>query len=402
MSGQINIRRDVQDLFYRYKMPRLQSKIEGKGNGIKTVIPNLVDVAKALGRPPAYLNKYFGAELGALSNCDEKAAKYLVNGAHDSEKLQTILDGFISKFVLCQKCENPETDLSNSKKDGTIYRSCQACGFKGPVDMGHKLVAFIRANPPPKPVKKTQAKDRADAHNSELASSLMGAKEDPSVEGIIAPDDFEESMDNASTSHVNEDDWAEESAAAAREQELATLSESVRSKLAIKPIDESMKALDEFGNWLDSHGQSSTNEEIIEKGSSFSNEQAIAAIMQTIFSGDDFGRVFRERLPLLQHFVSGEREQKALLGSMERLISTVNGKLLEKVNLILQTLYNSELVEEEVLMEWRKKPSRKYVGKEVGLSIRAKCDPFFEWLLASDSDEEEEEEEDGEDGEESE
>jgi translation initiation factor 5 len=31
----INIRRDVADAFYRYKMERLQSKIEGKGNGIK-------------------------------------------------------------------------------------------------------------------------------------------------------------------------------------------------------------------------------------------------------------------------------------------------------------------------------------------------------------------------------
>jgi hypothetical protein len=32
-------------------MPVLQTKIEGRGNGIKTVIPNMEDVARALNRP---------------------------------------------------------------------------------------------------------------------------------------------------------------------------------------------------------------------------------------------------------------------------------------------------------------------------------------------------------------
>ena len=65
----INIRRDVADSFYRYKMPKIQSKVEGKGNGIKTVIPNLAEVARALGRPPIYVHKYFGIELGAQNFC---------------------------------------------------------------------------------------------------------------------------------------------------------------------------------------------------------------------------------------------------------------------------------------------------------------------------------------------
>ena len=38
--------------FFRYKMPRLVAKVEGKGNGVKTVIPNMVDIAKSLERPP--------------------------------------------------------------------------------------------------------------------------------------------------------------------------------------------------------------------------------------------------------------------------------------------------------------------------------------------------------------
>jgi hypothetical protein len=34
-------------------MPVLTTKIEGKGNGIKTVVPNMADIARSLARPPA-------------------------------------------------------------------------------------------------------------------------------------------------------------------------------------------------------------------------------------------------------------------------------------------------------------------------------------------------------------
>ena len=44
--AEVNINRS-HDPFYRYKMPKIITKVEGNGNGIKTVIPNLSDIAKA-------------------------------------------------------------------------------------------------------------------------------------------------------------------------------------------------------------------------------------------------------------------------------------------------------------------------------------------------------------------
>jgi translation initiation factor 5 len=114
--------------------------VEGSGNGIKTVIPNMVDIAKSLSRPPtctrpargpaplpgliggvvrvclADPTKFFGIELGAQTQMDDAIGRYIVNGQHTAEDLAKLLDRFIKKFVLCGKCGNPETDMVRASR----------------------------------------------------------------------------------------------------------------------------------------------------------------------------------------------------------------------------------------------------------------------------------------------
>lgn len=73
MSQMINIG-GSEDPEYRYKMPRITTKVEGSGNGIKTVLPNLPEVADALKRPAVFPLKYCGIELGALTIYDDKVS----------------------------------------------------------------------------------------------------------------------------------------------------------------------------------------------------------------------------------------------------------------------------------------------------------------------------------------
>ena len=47
----------VTDPAYRYKMPRVMTKIEGRGNGIKTVVTNMSQIATALRRDPSLPTK---------------------------------------------------------------------------------------------------------------------------------------------------------------------------------------------------------------------------------------------------------------------------------------------------------------------------------------------------------
>jgi translation initiation factor 5 len=161
-------------------MPILNTKIEGKGNGIKTVVPNMSDVARALSRPPTYTTKFFGCELGAQTSFDEKNDRYIVNGAHDANRLRELLDVFIDKFVLCKSCKNPETELVILKvgRSEDIIRDCKACGERTGVDMRHKLTTFILKNPPVR-----VRKGRKKTGNGDAAGGVGGGGENGSEEG---------------------------------------------------------------------------------------------------------------------------------------------------------------------------------------------------------------------------
>jgi len=146
----VNIPRSIVDQYYRYKMPELEAKVESRGNGIKTVIVNIADIAKALARPATYPVRYIGYTLGALVDINETTNRYIVNGKHSEEDLSTLLDGFIDKYVLCKQCGNPETILSVSKDQSFLRLKCKACGGITKVDALDQLGKFIAKNPPPK------------------------------------------------------------------------------------------------------------------------------------------------------------------------------------------------------------------------------------------------------------
>lgn len=169
----VNIGEDNRsDTFYRYKMPKLVTKIEGRGNGIKTNLVNMVDVAKALDRPPAYTTKFFGCVLGAQSKFEEKTGTSTVNGSHDTSKLVQLLETFIKKYVQCYACGNPETQVLVTK-DQRIQLKCAACGHMSDVDMRDKLTTYILKNPPEqKKGKSSSAMRRAEKERLKAGEAL--------------------------------------------------------------------------------------------------------------------------------------------------------------------------------------------------------------------------------------
>lgn len=122
--------KERSDMFYRYRMPSIIVKIEGSGNGIKTVFPNIEDVCDAISRPLEVVMKYLQEEIGAQRTMKKsnEATKCFVMGRFDQERIQKVVDKFVESFVLCEKCRSPETTLSADVVTQTVFSTCDACG----------------------------------------------------------------------------------------------------------------------------------------------------------------------------------------------------------------------------------------------------------------------------------
>jgi len=399
----INVKRDCQDAFYRYKMPRLIAKVEGKGNGIKTVIPNMADIARSLGRPPTYPTKFFGCELGAQTQFDHKNDRYIVNGSHDAAKLQDLLFTFIDKFVLCENCENPETVLKVNTKKGIINSSCKACGHNYNLDMRHKLTTFIVKNPPEQDLKAagtslTERKEKRSKRREQEQQEQGSTGNDESGMGNNGDDDFGDDDDA---------EWSTDVSKEAVKQRMKELSLGVKGLAMDDDMEKSeterinilhnyiMKKLP-AGKTLDIADEKAIlieaeRLEIVTKAPMLLCEIVLCELLpddKVIAQIKKFKRLF------LRFTHENQKAQKYLMGGIEKTIEAKKEELLPKVPAILKTFYDEDILEEEVLLEWGKKVSKKYISKELSEQIHKRAESFLTWLKTAEEESEEDSDED--------
>ncbi len=124
-------------------------------------------------------------------------------------------------------------------------------------------------------------------------------------------------------------------------------------------------------------------------------DKAATILAQTLFTPANIIKEISARSALLNHFISTEKEQKGFLGGLERLIGISYPKdLMTKTPVILKALYDSEVIDEEVILSWGEKVSKKYVDKKVSKEIHDKAEPFLKWLEQAEEEESSEEEDD--------
>ncbi|KAK4433656.1 putative eukaryotic translation initiation factor 5-2 [Sesamum alatum] len=434
------------DAFYRYKMPKMITKIEGRGNGIKTNVVNMVDIAKALGRPASYTTKYFGCELGAQSKFDEKTGTSHVNGAHDTSKLAGLLENFIKKFVQCYGCGNPETEIIITKSQ-MINLKCAACGFISEVDMRDKLTTFILKNPPEakkgskdkkalrraekerlkegeaadeelKKLKKEAAKKKGSTGNSKSTSKKKSHHSDEDHSPVGSQADEHEA---AAAADDSDDDvqWQTDTSMVAAQQKIQEQLNAVTASMVMlsaneekpksgksSPAREVKAKVNGHTNGVKADKPEDQPEELVDsikeyvkKGSpvgqlktfldslSGTRQEIIDALFQALFEG--VGKGFSNEVEKKKNYIAAvveeEGSQPLLLHAMETFCGKARPEAVKEVALVLNTLYQNDVLEEEFIVEWYEKGLN---GGNKGSPIWKYVKPFVEWLQNADSEEE--------------
>ena len=310
-SGELNIPSTVKDPHYRYKMPRIQTAIQGSGNGIKTNWINLPEVSNALKVPVEYPLKFIGRELG--SNTELKSNSYLINGSHPVEKMQELLDKFIKKYVLCPKCLLPEIHgkikVKKGKKD--IKCTCRSCGTTSKLDSTHDFATYIQRNPPP----------------YEEDANVGGEKAAPEKEKEKKADKKDKKIDSKLKKNIKEC--------------------CLNLPKIIKDEDSLEKNIEEIKEFIGKYD--------------FGLDIKFYCFTFGIFPSEIYTKSFEHRLPIIKHFIEKESDNNPeealynfLIGFQDYIFSRQKGENKKYVSSVLYYLYDRDILTEEFWLEYLK------------------------------------------------
>eukprot|EP01006_Ploeotia_vitrea_P010299 TRINITY_DN26749_c0_g1_i1.p1 TRINITY_DN26749_c0_g1~~TRINITY_DN26749_c0_g1_i1.p1 ORF type:complete len:387 (-),score=70.76 TRINITY_DN26749_c0_g1_i1:813-1973(-) len=363
-GGMINVDPEKQsDLFYRYKMPKTVIKIEGSGNGIKTVLPNIAQIAERIARPVEYPVRFFAHELAAMAHFKDE--KWILMGSFTQETIQKSLFDFIKKFVLCKKCRNPETEMTVDEKKN-IWLNCKACSRVTPVDPREKLCNNIL---------KTMQPTSSDGGKKAKKGKTKKTK---------SKDEKEEEEYNRQTRQARDGETVVAAAPEAKENPCEVLRKFIQSdaKPDVKTV---------VGKVFDLKQDYGLNDKLV-----------IALVFEAVFTEQISAELKTISADILKRVLKPETEPEVILRL--QLLCADFESLKPKFHIILKKMYDIDLISETTILEWHQGKPTKAVSKDLQKTFREKCQPFVDWLKEADEESDSDDESDGgaEDGEEDE
>ncbi|VDO92773.1 unnamed protein product [Soboliphyme baturini] len=117
-------------------------------------------------------------------------------------------------------------------------------------------------------------------------------------------------------------------------------------------------------------------------------DKAVLLLCRVLFDKNMLQEIKPNRVLLLRFVYRNHKAQRYLLGGIEQLICSNKEALLDKVPHLLKCFYDEDILEEEVLLEWGAKSSKKYVSKDDNKLIRSRAEPFLTWLKEAEEESE--------------
>jgi len=379
----VNVPRTIQDPNYRYTRPVMRVKVEGRGKMIKTIILNLSEIAVDVYRTPEYILRFFGFELGASTQIDTKETnhpKYVIIGHRTVDELDNALDKFISNFVVCGTCKNPETVLS--VKRGVLRFRCKACGCFTAPNPVHKLTKFIVNHP-------TAAIEVDDDEESQKKGGKKGKKQekDPDDEWSVtttteAVEKRQKVLSGGSTVLAGGDDENEEEENPSGEPVTA-----ITADLSLAPGGNPLELLSNF--WKFNPPKASIDEKVhkLQADQEWTDVQLFSVVFGSLFD-QNLQHDFIRKAEIMTIFVKRPKDQKQLLICIEKLCQ-MHPSLIPQLPSILQEFYNRCHLSEDVVFDWYEEPPKK-IPKQLAKQIRDSCLPFITWLESAEVEDDEE------------
>mmetsp|Transcript_24790 Transcript_24790/g.42445 ORF Transcript_24790/g.42445 Transcript_24790/m.42445 type:complete len:402 (-) Transcript_24790:142-1347(-) len=383
----------VDDPEYRYKMPTVFGKLEGRGNGSKTVIPNISDVGLSLHRDPGEVNKFFGCELGAQTTYNAETDRAIVNGHHTDKVLQQLVHKYIELFVLCPNCGLPETEYKI--KSGVVNHKCAACGHKDMVDMTHKLCTYILAQ---------DKKAKADAKKAGKKDKKKDKKKDSDGSGDEkkkekkekkSKDKKKEKKDKKKDKKSKEDKSYLEDAVSGEKGDDFGDDDGEEPTEHVSDANAMALAVEGTKKYLEENPDASPSaiaEKVINEqmASGLKSQDKIHIFIQATFTPDFFKhKLVEKHAPTITKITQGKNV-------MERtLISACEGLCADKPKnfaVLIKQLFDEDVLEEDTIFEWAGEGRTDYtlesVDEDQRCAMRAEAEPVVNWLMEDDSSDE--------------
>jgi translation initiation factor 2 beta subunit (eIF-2beta)/eIF-5 len=141
----VTIPKSINDPFYRYWRPSLQ--IQNTKKNIR--ITNIFDVSKSINRSQVELIEWIKLKIKRNTKTENEQNKIILNikqgknqnNTDDKTPFDNILEEYITTYVICPSCNNPETTLDKFQKK--LHMHCNACGIKNDLPINSKFYKYI-------------------------------------------------------------------------------------------------------------------------------------------------------------------------------------------------------------------------------------------------------------------